>query len=760
MLNLSFKNNTILIICFLVSSCGGGNSETSNTTVDSLSETNLTTQVAGTAVKGIVKNGTVSAYGAINGKKDITPLATGITDDQGNYSLTINNYNGPLVIEISANSNTTMVCDIIEGCDDKAFGEELGLTDDFSLKAVVPISQSDKTITANITAITTLASVYAESHDDLNIDVVSDVNSQVATLLNITGKITEIDIIDITDLEAMKTAVGETKEIAILNSALLSATLKNKTNNITSSEALKLLSDEFASQEGQIINHETIDSGRVALSDVYDKAIEMINHSYYEDINFETLRPTLQMTLASAEEKADLLTNAMPKAPADKSIVQAAKNMVETIRKFGLESTYENAVELSIAEQIELATSLSSHQELNALSAAIETASRIFGAANGANMDALESDDFALSSYSFDHAGNTVPVSITEIDNGYQYRINTPIVVQAPNNIAVNLDLIAQISMDKNEQYISALDSNEIPTINSEYLDLSLKLSGTLSSPLHEATINDGNINISIYENNSEFSDTDPFDFGLEYFDQDEATDNTCLLDVLINLIINQTNTTNPVTFSGLLSLDPIRLGFCSENNNLVVIESDDELKGFTLSGEFEQDSNSVKAIFHASLEAETWDDISNFDSLSDIFSNTSNIDAFDEVEINTGDEFYQDSIGIALEFEKTAISDITGLSISTAYDENSSVMFSMDIALDSSSLDFDLTNLEDNPQLTVTDHNGSKLQITEDCIEISDSCETIGNIKVNNEIAATISFDREKEFYIIEYKDNSFEVL
>lgn len=746
MFNISYKNKALLIICLFISSCGGGggdNSEMSNTTDNPLSVTNLTTQVNGTAVKGIVKNGTVSAYGAINGKKDITPLAIGSTDNQGNYSLTIENYNGPLVIEISANSNTTMVCDIIEGCDDKIFGEELDLTDDFSLKAVVPISQSDKTITANISAITTLATVYAESHDELNTDVVSDVNSQVATLLNITGKITEIDIIDITDLESMKTAVGETKEIAILNSALLSATLKNKTNNITTSEALKLLADEFASQEGQIINHETIDSEKVALSDVYDKAIEMINHSYYEDINFETLRPTLQMTLASAEEKVGLFTNVTPKEPADKNIVQAAKNMVETVRKFGLESTYENADELSIAEQIELATSLSSHQELSALSAAIETASRIFGAANGANMDALESNDLPLNSYSFDHVGNTVLVNITEINNGYQYSINTPIVVQARNSVPINLDLIAQISMDKTEG----------STITSEYLDLSLKISGTLSSTFHEATITDGDINISIYENNSEFSDTDPFNFGLEDFDQDEATDNTCFLDIAINLIINQTNTINPVTFSGLLSLDPTRVGFCSGNNNLAVTESNDNLKSLILSGQFEQNSNSVKAIFHASLEAETWDDISNSGSLLDVYNNTSNIDTFDEIVI------YQDNIGIALEFEKSVTSDITGLSISTAFDENSNVMFSMDIALDSSSLDFDLTNLEDNPQLTVTDHNGSKLQITTDC-EILDSCESSGSIKVNNEIAANISYDGEKELYIIEYKDDSFEVL
>ena len=270
MLKLLPKNNLILIMCLLVSSCGGGNSEGEKKTVDPFAATNLTTQVAGSVVKGIVKNGAVHAYGVTDGKKDTTPLATGSTNDQGNYSLIIKNYSGPLFIEISANSKTTMVCDIIEGCEDRVFGEELGLTDDFSLKAFVSIPQSNKAIPTNVTAITTLASVFAESHHYLDTDLVNEVNSQVATLLNITGNITEIDIIDITDLGAMKTAVGESKKYSILNSAIISATLKNKPNNITSSEAIRFLADEFVDQEGQIINHETIDSEKVSLSDVYD----------------------------------------------------------------------------------------------------------------------------------------------------------------------------------------------------------------------------------------------------------------------------------------------------------------------------------------------------------------------------------------------------------------------------------------------------------------------------------------------------------
>lgn len=432
-----------------------------------------------------------------------------------------------------------------------------------------------------------------------------------------------------------------------------------------------------------------------------------------------------------------------PSELSDCGHIQTAKDMIENVREFGLQSTFEDSDESSVAEQIQLAASLSTDQELDAISDSIEIAIMAFGAANAANLNALVTDGYSLSTYTYiDYYGVTAPVSITEIDNGYQYRINSPLVVQAPNNIAVNLDLIAQLSMDENEQ------------------DISLKLSGTLSSPHHDATITNGDINISLHENNSESYVTDSLDFGLEDFDQDQAIAGTCLLDIAINLIIEQTNTNDPVTFTGLFSQSPIIFSACSGSNDSATIGSGNEFKTLVLGGKFEQNNNSVQANFQVSSQAETSDDFNSTGSLLDVLNIASNIDRFDEIVLNTNQLSYGDYIGISLILESSAVSDITGLNIAVGSNEDSGVIFNMNVAFGSSRLGFDIRKQENNPSLTVTDQNGSKFQITAYCDELSGSCETLGNIMVDDEIVATISYDQENNVYIILYNDNSFEVL
>jgi len=882
---------SVLLATSLLSSCGGGGGSSKDAVLNNDSEDKsliTSKQISGTAIKGVIKNGTVSAYGVADGKKDLSPLGISSTDDQGNYSLTINNYNGPVIIEISANSNTTMICDIMEGCDDKMFGEELSLDDDFSLKTAIPATQSDKNITANVTVLTSLATAYAESHDSLDAVVVTKANSQVATLLNITGDITEMDIIDITDLNAMESVDGEAKENAILNSALLAATLKNNASNVSIAKALKLLVAEFALQDGQMINHEINNSEKIALSEVFDEAIEIINHNYYKEINFGTSRPNLQITLARAEEKADEYTTAIAKEPAVKDAVKAAKNMVETIRKFGLQSTYESADELSVIKQIELVTSLSHSTELNALSNAIETASIMFAEANSANMDALETNEIALNSYNYPGQNeSTIPVSIAEINNGYRYHINSPLTGSAPDYIATNLDLYAEISMEEVEQELSTEisddflklgvvdDSSEQPNRpaaaesikRSNGFNASLKLSGSLSSQYHDVTISNGDIDASIYEDLSAWfngqgavSEWDEGLIGSPLIYSEQRTDGGLddfargwnINNVALNLEISQRNIDNPVIFAGKLSFLPTYSNYGGLNSlitmasfnravtaayfaedNLPILElglepqnvsdpierplysSDIVITGnifgvdaLTLSGEFRQNNNSVKAILTGSSNTHraTWGGISQPGDISDILTRSSMADSFDQISggddprrqsenfdqisggylesyiafgatiedlIDLTDEFnnqtdysyavsQQDitSLGIALEFKTSTVSDITGLNISTAYDENSNQLLSMDIALGSSRLDLDITYPNNKPQLTVTDQNNTQLQITEDCIEMPISCDNIGVVTVKGATAATISYDQEKDLYIIEYNDNSYEVL
>lgn len=594
----------------------------------------------------------------------------------------------------------------------------------------------------------------------------------------------------------------------------------------------------------------------------------------------------------------------------ESELIQTAKNLIDSIREFGLQSTYEDAEELSVAEQIELASSFSNSAELDALSSAINTASKMFATANSANLDALESNQIGLSNYNhIGHNGNSTPVNIIEINNGYRYEINSPITGPAPDNVAVDLNLYAETSIETltNEiQLDGALDTiNTRPNnLQTDYADITrshdvgtLTLSGTVKTPYHEATISSGSIELYAYEDlsawfngynashqDSVWDNSQPENTPLIYREvnnNDYTVGYGLNLNVDLNLEISQTNIDNPVNFTGTLSfLGPnsnygglyshltlanfnriasnayftedfpiLDLGIDTqdiyESNDSPLNTSDMLIMGnlygldtLKLSGEFKQNNHSVKAIItgSANVSRDTWGGVTVPGDISDLLTRSDLTGSFDQITggyaesnnafgatiedlidltnyfsnqdifNNAPGEYYTASqqninnLGIALEFETSATSDITGISISTS-SINSNQPLSLDVALGSSRLEFDITNhrgrdllhelgtnideFSDNlyydygvdineyfdfsgfdfnddlmRKLSVTDQNNTQLYIFESCPLLLISCEKIGSITVNNKNAATISYDQENDVYIILYNDDSFEVL
>lgn len=68
-----------------------------------------TVQLSGTAAKGILIGADVSVFALTNGKKGDKPLATAKTGADGSYTLNISPTNGPVLIEVKANSTTKML---------------------------------------------------------------------------------------------------------------------------------------------------------------------------------------------------------------------------------------------------------------------------------------------------------------------------------------------------------------------------------------------------------------------------------------------------------------------------------------------------------------------------------------------------------------------------------------------------------------------------------------------------------------------------
>src|SRR5512139_941910 len=121
-----YKNlKTMLVLTLLIGSLsllfgcgGGGGGGTSPATSGGI--------ISGTAVKGPINGGTVTAYTITNGTMG-TRLASGTTDAQGNFQISIGAYSGPVMLQLSGGTFT-----------DEAKGVSMSMSPGDVMTAVIP----------------------------------------------------------------------------------------------------------------------------------------------------------------------------------------------------------------------------------------------------------------------------------------------------------------------------------------------------------------------------------------------------------------------------------------------------------------------------------------------------------------------------------------------------------------------------------------------------------------------------------------------
>jgi hypothetical protein len=594
------KNFTPLFITpLLLSACGGGGGENTNIyTLESTLDQDVisSTQISGTAVKGVIKKGKVSAYGFVNGQINDLPLATSYTDSQGRYSLVIDNYNGPLFIEVSANSDTTMTCDIIDGCNGFLFSEDIPLDDEFNLKTAIPLDGSKAEIIANATVITTLAAELAEKYNSVDEIVIQNANTHVANLLKINGDITNIDTIDIFKPSPTISLDSEAKETSILNSALISAALKKNNQNKTISDALNLLIDEFIKNDGQMMNH--LEDGRqsITLSNIFDEALEMVNHPALNHSALNTTKGNFLTLKEFSRLNPGELTNISPNELQKMNDVDTAKHMITKLKQLHQQFTKENSQLPSAVAQLNLVSSFSSDKNFQALSLLIKKASRGFLSAFDANKIELEQNNIPLDQYVYTEIdGSIFPIDIMETEDGSRYQIDSSIALSETFDYEINYNLIAKVSATEPEvettysdRRIDYFDNpHDLPldfdderqtetTFSSasarNNINYELNISGELISPHYNLKILDGDVDARKYVDlsawfNGGTPNSQEYIWGPE--DQptpllyrevtqsdDVAVGEGLTLNLDLNIEANQVNYDNPIAFMGKMSID------------------------------------------------------------------------------------------------------------------------------------------------------------------------------------------------------------
>ena len=148
----------VAVLTVLLAACGGGgDSGGSSNVAPIINEATIT----GTAVKGVLQKAKVTAYKVADGKKG-DKLTETVTDDSGAYNIKVSGYSGAVILEMTTDAATKMLCDIPAGCEgDVPFGSAVSASG-LVLQTILPeLKATNKTA---ITPFTHLAAKYAEKN--------------------------------------------------------------------------------------------------------------------------------------------------------------------------------------------------------------------------------------------------------------------------------------------------------------------------------------------------------------------------------------------------------------------------------------------------------------------------------------------------------------------------------------------------------------------------------------------------------------------
>ncbi|AOY90092.1 hypothetical protein BKP64_00930 [Marinobacter salinus] len=186
-------------------------------------------QVAGAAIKGVIRQGLVTANRLESDKAGIyvadrlaaKPVRTA---DDGSYELRLRGKaDGWALVELRADQSTRMVCDVLPGCDQAngetvAFGQTLGLGSDFALRGAGDLI----TETVYLTPLTHLAVALAERNSEgLSPAALSTAYQTVEGWFGLSAGALRLSPPDLTRLDQLGEVSADALQVAIANAAFL-----------------------------------------------------------------------------------------------------------------------------------------------------------------------------------------------------------------------------------------------------------------------------------------------------------------------------------------------------------------------------------------------------------------------------------------------------------------------------------------------------------------------------------------------------------
>ncbi len=288
-------NKSLLLLALLsvLSACGGSSSSKTPVKVPTPTPAPapIQTTIEGKAIKGIMSQAIVTIYKYVDGvatilEGDELSEASIITQEDGSYSITINDYEGPIKVELSVGENTTMICDAPIGCGEISFGSPIPLSTidpNLTLLAITSVgTENNGNTIVNVSALTHLSAALIEADEDgVNADSIQEQSSIIANSFNLSGNLTQLEPTTVDN----PTAVASEDNFAelrygLINSGIMSALFSghSASENVLSGNLTNAVNDLVANDGALLVNQdENVEGFELSLIDVLDGASAAAN---------------------------------------------------------------------------------------------------------------------------------------------------------------------------------------------------------------------------------------------------------------------------------------------------------------------------------------------------------------------------------------------------------------------------------------------------------------------------------------------------
>lgn len=517
------------------------------------------TVISGKALKGVLTNAVVTVYKFIGGFA-VALTATELsdanisTDSEGNYSLTVLDYDGPIKIELSPSTDpanpTTMTCDAPAGCGSIAYGAEINLTTadpSFKLVAISSVnSESNGNVKTNVSALTHIASKLIEADSaGITIESITENSSKIAATFGILGDITLLEP-TVTDSPAAMAGEDNAAELryGLINAGIMAALFSGEISDaeVLSRKLAEVAADLIENNGAILVNQDDDDGFELALAEVLAgaaAAAQTAEDAIAADETLTSIQDLAQQQVNLANEQIAQEANVgddgraviIVDTPTEGDAVAKAKAMVNDVRLFthlfdeetdhnsGITSQGDEYIALVDDASQMIETEANSFELLAKVSDALTTLSMAYD--DGTITEAMAAAGINITPY-IDTVTGTVTFEEETATGGVLFQVD----VTSGNEI-VKLKAMTELSEDKQS--------------------IKLSLYGSLESAGAMFTLNEG----SFAQINLDSSAS------REAFENDTYEGDIVSGELNLSLTIAQKQTeteTNPVSFTGQLN--------------------------------------------------------------------------------------------------------------------------------------------------------------------------------------------------------------